>query len=62
MNVEDRHRLAAMMSMERFQAAHGLTGAVVKEITGTDRVDFIATVPDGRRFGIGCERGKSGCQ
>lgn len=50
---EQRRREAALLSMNRFADSHNVTNRDWEEVRHPDRIDFIGTTDDGRKFGIG---------
>lgn len=50
---EQFRREAALLSMARFAHQHKVTNCEWEEVRHPDRIDFIGTTDDGRKFGVG---------
>lgn len=50
---EQKRREAALLSMDRFADQHNVSDRDWEEVRHPDRIDFIGTTDDGRKFGVG---------
>lgn len=50
---EQQRREAALLSMSRFADQHNVSDRNWEEVHHPDRIDFIGTTDDGRKFGVG---------